>query len=352
MFDLFRRVFGRTLTAGPSTPGRTVSIVIPTYNRADALPATLDGLLLQTHPNFEVVVVVGPCTDTTRKVLARYPTARLVDCPEARVGIARNIGVEAATGDIIVFLDDDAVPRSGWLERLVAAYDDPGVGAAGGFVWDTAKTAMQWRICTCTREGAVDTDAPGLAIDYQQPGADPFLYLAGCNMSVRRELIVQAGGFDEALSSGYDDTDICRWLIDAGWRIALIEDALVDHGYAKNAVRDAEREVRDPYWIVHSYAVFIGHNPPPGATPETLRALVRQFAENWRNSAKWKAQTGLLSVDGMNFFLARIDEAERQGLLDAARPRYRRPFPVHRQRTIRSYRDGLTPVVSPAVQQL
>ena len=88
-----------------------VSVVICTLNRADALAATLECLRLQHHDDFEVIVVNGPSTDGTAERLASLDGAiRRLDNPERNLSRSRNLGVAAAAGELVAFLDDDAVP--------------------------------------------------------------------------------------------------------------------------------------------------------------------------------------------------------------------------------------------------
>ncbi len=319
------------------------SVVVPTYNRAYCLPATLNGLARQTHPDFEVVVVAGPSTDETEMVLDRFPRARVVRCPAARVGLARNLGAAAASGEIVAFTDDDAVPRPEWLALLCAAFEDPDVDAAGGFVWDPAAEAMQWRLCTSTRTGVVETDATGPVSRYLGRGADPFLYLPGCNMSVRRSRLADHGGFDEALSSIYEDTDLCLGIVDAGRRIAVLAEALVDHGFAANATRGEDGAVSDPSRLVHSYAVFIAHNPPPGADRAAVEHLTREHAAHWRATGRWLHDIGKLDPSRRDMFLRRVDEAEAAGLADGAAIRRRHTFPEPDHSAFLKFRAGHGP---------
>ena len=301
--------------------GPVLSVVIPTCNRAASLPGTLAGLQRQSLRGFEVVVVAGPSTDDTDAVLAEFAAVRVVRCPSAQVGLARNLGAEAACGDVLAFIDDDAVPRPDWLERLRRAYDDPAVDAAGGYVWDAVNDRMQWRLCTSTRTGTVDVDASGAPGAYLGRGVDPFLYLPGCNLSVRRSRLASVGGFDEALSSIYEDTDLCLAIVDAGRRIAVCPDALVDHWSAANATRSSDGAVHDPYRLVHSYAVFVGHNRPSG---HDVAALVRDYAEHWRATGRWLAERGALDAAGLDRFVARVGEAQARGMIDGGMPRRRR----------------------------
>ncbi len=89
----------------------TVSVIVNTHNRADHLKRLFDCLSRQTYDNFEVIVINGPSTDHTQQVLDEYASAiRTGTCPEVNLCMSRNIGVRAAAGEIVAFIDDDAVP--------------------------------------------------------------------------------------------------------------------------------------------------------------------------------------------------------------------------------------------------
>ena len=88
-----------------------VSVVICTYNRADSLGATLESLIHQRHADLEVVVVNGPSTDHTLDVLLPWvDRVKVMHCPAANLSMSRNIGIRAAAGEIVAFIDDDALP--------------------------------------------------------------------------------------------------------------------------------------------------------------------------------------------------------------------------------------------------
>lgn len=90
----------------------TVSVVINTHNRGPHLKRLLDALSRQTYDRFEVIVVNGPSTDNTEDVLKQYQSAIRTDkCPIVNLCVSRNIGVRDAAGEIIAFIDDDAVPQ-------------------------------------------------------------------------------------------------------------------------------------------------------------------------------------------------------------------------------------------------
>src|SRR5579862_6348187 len=152
-----------------------VSVVINTYNRAKSLKDTLKALRYQTHDAFEVIVVKGPCTDDTNGTLREFAGGvRVADCPEVHLSKSRNIGVIEASGEIVAFIDDDAIPEPGWLSELVAAYDGPQVGGAGGLVYDHTGFALQYKYSICDRVGGNNFDVKPPFDDYNCRGADPF----------------------------------------------------------------------------------------------------------------------------------------------------------------------------------
>src|SRR5947209_4100053 len=131
-----------------------VSVVIATANRAPSLSRVLDALRHQTFPDFEVVVVMGPCRDETDRVLAeREDWLRVVSNPELNLSKSRNLGIEAAAGEVIAFIDDDAVPEPRWLEELMGAYAASELGGAGGLVYDTTGVNLQYSYAVCDRIG-------------------------------------------------------------------------------------------------------------------------------------------------------------------------------------------------------
>ena len=108
------------------TPAATVSVVINTFNRADVLPRALESLeWIAYSPGFEVVVVDGPSTDTTSEILDHWsPRLKVGTCPLANLSMSRNIGIAMASGDIVAFMDDDAVAEPEWLHQLAQPFAD------------------------------------------------------------------------------------------------------------------------------------------------------------------------------------------------------------------------------------
>ena len=253
-------------------------------------------------------MVAGPSEDGTDAVLAAHPWVRVGRCPERRLGWSRNIGGAMAAGEVVAFIDDDAVPFPDYLDRIAAGYADPGVGAVGGFTHDTVFDRLDWRHCTCTADGLVDINAQPPLERFQMPGADPFLYLPGCVMSLRRAVLAALGGFDERLVYCFDDIDICRRVSAAGWRVVSRPDALVYHGYAASGSRDENRVVRDAYPILLCQVVFVAGRP----------GAVRHWAEHWRRLGDAHLAEGRFTAANHARYCARVEQAVQDGLAAAA----------------------------------
>jgi len=115
--------------------GREVSVVIATYGGARTLKYVLDGLKQQTFEDFEVVAVVKPSADETLELLRERRSEldiKVVIQENGHVVDAEQVGLKHAEGRIIVFFDDDAVPKRDCIEEHVKTYDDPLIGGVAG----------------------------------------------------------------------------------------------------------------------------------------------------------------------------------------------------------------------------
>ncbi len=130
------------------------SVVINTYNRAPYLEDAILGLLQLNYPFFEIIVVNGPSTDNSANVLKKWQgRIKIENVSEVNLSMSRNVGIEKASGDVVAFIDDDAVPHPEWLTKLAVNYANPAVGAVGGFTIDNTGTAYQVKKTVCDRFG-------------------------------------------------------------------------------------------------------------------------------------------------------------------------------------------------------
>jgi glycosyltransferase involved in cell wall biosynthesis len=122
----------KTLTKEPY-----ISVLIPTYKRGHLIGYALEGLRNQIYKNFETLVILKLSGDGTEEVIKKYKNAMNIKLIVQKKGYftdALNLGLEQAEGDIIAFLDDDAIPQSDWLQNHVKTYTEFNVGGVAGNV--------------------------------------------------------------------------------------------------------------------------------------------------------------------------------------------------------------------------
>lgn len=274
----------------------TFSIVINTLDRAENLRKVLASLQrLRYAGQFEVIVVAGPCNDHTADVIAEWaPRIRSASCPIANLSVSRNIGISLARGDVVAFIDDDAIPEPEWLTHLAAAYDDPQVGAAGGIVCDRSGYTFQYEYATATRLAATNWNPQGPSEHSCFPGSYSFPYLQGTNASFRRTALLEIGGFDEEFEYFLDETDVCCRLMDAGFLVKQLANAYVHHEAAPNAVRDHAQVTVASYPILKNTLYFaLKHGLPYHPQGHILQVLADRMKAK-RSDVQFLIRTGKL----------------------------------------------------------
>ena len=185
----------------PSVSELKVSVIIPTFNRADILPAAIESVLKQhSHDPFELIVVDNNSSDGTKEAIDAYvkqsQNIRYLFEPLPGASRARNLGITCARADIVAFLDDDVRAGEGWIETIIDTFDrHPNVTFIGGKVLpDWCETPPEW----LTR----DHWSPLALVDY---GDRPFyvtgdrpVCLVSANLAVRRSAFDKFGLFNDA----------------------------------------------------------------------------------------------------------------------------------------------------------
>lgn len=250
------------------------SIIINTYNRANVLEKTLASLAQLRWHRFEIIVISGPSEDGTLALLEKWQDrVKQAVCPYANLSISRNQGLALASGDWLVFIDDDAMPEPDWLCRLAAYAHNPQIGAMGGFVIDHTGRDYQAQYLVSDQFGVTQNHQQwlGTLLAHEK---NPRYYpsLMGVNTCFRREALQMIGGFDQAYAYYLEETDIVLRLIKAGWLVKTIPDALVHHKFANSHIRH-EKIVTSLYHILRSRAYFASRH---GLHTQGLAAMARQ----------------------------------------------------------------------------
>ena len=202
-----------------------VSIVICSYNGARTIRDCFEGLLQLEYPNYEVIVVDDGSTDATATIAREYPF-RLISTENCGLSSARNTGMEAATGEIIAYTDDDARPDPHWLAYLAATFmNTTHVGVGGPNIAPPGDGA----IADCIAN-APGSPAHVLLTDTEAE------HIPGCNMAFRKDALQAIGGFDPQYRVAGDDVDVCWRLQERGWTLGFNPAAMVWH-HRRNSVR-------------------------------------------------------------------------------------------------------------------
>ena len=223
----------------PAADLRTsVSLIVCTRDRVEDLANCIGRLLaLQPRPE-EIIIVDNSDSGSARSLVEREPALTYVHEPKAGLSIARNTGVRASRGDIIVFTDDDAEPTPNWAAELAYAITENDVDAVTGLVLpaslDTeAASAFQFEL------GGFGSGFLPVMFDQRffeaaRPrGAQVWRIGAGANMAFRRECLERVGLFDERLGAGAsgcsEDSEIWYRILAAGGRCLYEPRAVVFH---------------------------------------------------------------------------------------------------------------------------
>jgi peptidoglycan/xylan/chitin deacetylase (PgdA/CDA1 family) len=222
-----------------------ISIVIPTYNGRNVLARTFPAVLQQevAPGDYEVVVVVDGSTDGTAEFVRKLDPAcalHVVEQPNRGPGAARNAGIKAARGELVLLLDDDMRCDPDLARRHIAAHQR----ARSSLVFGPVRVAPESR--------------PGLATDWMRENLEryfaeiralgphsPFRLWVHSNCSARRDVLLASGGYDESFRWAHEDADLAIRLWQSGVRFVFEQDIVVQLVYTKGAAQlGGERAVR------------------------------------------------------------------------------------------------------------
>lgn len=291
------------------------SIVICTDGRCAALATTLQSLQYLNASDFEVVCVAGPSEDGTAALLATWNgRVKIARNPVCNLSISRNIGIGMAAGEIVAFLDDDAIPESEWLDDLAVAFKDPSVGCAGGFVFNPDGVTFQYRYGTVDRLGRADLSWQRAAPELSFPFTANFPHPLGANSAFRRKALLAVGGFDEEYEYYLDESDVVVRVIDAGWRVAQLERAFVHHKFLPNAIRNEARMITNFYAIIKNQIYFSLMNGLAHHSLHEAIGVARERIVMFGDHINAAYEAGRIGEAERTKFWQDVDRAWRDGL--------------------------------------
>ena len=205
------------------SPAPRISVVVCTYKGAATLSECLVGLQQVSYPDYEVIVVNDGADEAVAAVAKKF-TVRLLDVPHSGLSAARNLGLAAATGEIIAYLDDDAWPDPHWLQYLAHTFATTDYAAVGG---PNVPPPTNQNVANCVAH------APGGPIHVLLSDSEAE-HIPGCNLAIRTSVLRALGGFDPQFHVAGDDVDICWRLTEAGLKIGFHPGAMVWHHRRKS----------------------------------------------------------------------------------------------------------------------
>jgi O-antigen biosynthesis protein len=197
----------------------SITVVICAYNAAASLDECLRHCCALDYPALEIMVVDDGSSDATASIASQYPRARVLQISHAGLSAARNAGLQAATGQLIAYLDSDAYPTPEWLYYLALGVNGPAVVGVGGPNIPPPRDPSGARLVAHAPGGPAHV----LVSD------DRAEHIPGCNMAFWRDTLLECGGFDPIYTTAGDDVDICWRVQDRGLEIAFHPAAHVWH---------------------------------------------------------------------------------------------------------------------------
>jgi glycogen synthase len=290
----------------PEGAAPRVSIIVCTHGDRLASFELLVAALGAQSMAFELVIVLGQVSDRLRAAVAALSgVARVVTCPEPNVSKARNTGIRAAGGDIIVFIDDDAVPgHREWLARLTAPLAAMArIAAAGGAVI-SGYTGVVEIYDGATSLTAFQRYAPGAPGERPPDGGEWYRRVPGGNSAFLSRALLDIGGFDEQYIYFLDEADVCVRLAAKGYEVVAVDDAPIHHFHG-HSVHGGPPRLRSRHLMARSDAYFVMRHAPGGGWRRARAAFASLPAKGHFIEGGLLRQAGQISLTALARFRAR-----------------------------------------------
>lgn len=292
----------------PTQVPPSTSLVIVSHGRPAALALCLKAVALMDHPEAEVIVVA----DTPSLPATAGMAIKTVAFDTANISMARNLGLAQAAGEVVAFLDDDAIPEPDWLFRISLPFLDPRVDAAAGAARGRDGMSWQFRAGWVDPTGTTTRFAPAPETRLFPPGPNGQAISAlGATCAFRRRALAAIGGFRSHHRYHLDETDVCLRLAQAGGWSAVVPEAEVIHGAAASARRTAERVTTDLTEIGASAAAFWRSH----AASADLGALAAALCADQRRRLIAQMLAGTVEPGQVEPILSTLDAGLREGAI-------------------------------------
>jgi len=250
-----------------SAHNQSAAIIICTRDRPADLVRCLESIENQSVIPDEVLVVLGSPESCPPDLCKHFDTLpiRLLDCDEQNISKARNAGLSAAGSEIAIFIDDDARARADWIQSFLNAFDHaPESWAIGGDVFDSRSPPPTPKIeFSRGLISSMGRQIPVYMGSLDKPPRGYLLNVKGCNFALRRQQVMELGGFDPFFAFAFDESDLMLTIQAAGARVVHEPAAAVDHDHTPGHFR--QRHPMDRDWRIEyaSHTMFMLKHTPP-----------------------------------------------------------------------------------------
>ncbi len=236
-----------------------VSFIVVNWNGSAFLEECLTSLLKQTYADFEILVVDNGSTDASFQILEHFPEVIVIRNERNRgFGPANNQALLQARGELIAFVNNDAVLEESWLAHMMAPFDSPDIGMSAGKtlsyfdrqIIDNTGHLLYWDGVNRGR-GRMQKD------EGQFDSIRSALFPSGCACVFRANTLRQIGCFDEDFYLYGDDTEIGLRARLAGWECSFVSAAVAYHRYSGSTDRYDPMKFffveRNRFWVALKY---------------------------------------------------------------------------------------------------
>jgi len=260
-----------------------VSIIVPARNAEAAIADCLRALLRQDiEEPYEIIVVDDGSTDRTAIIAEEFLQVKVLRQAQKGAASARNAGIRAASGNIILFTDADCEPVPHWASTLVNTIITGAAGVKG--TYRTRQRSLTARFVQAEYESKYRRMARLASIDFIDT------YSAG----YKRDALLEAAGFDETISA-VEDQELSFRLAERGYELRLAPEAIVYHTHADTLAKYLSKKFWIGYWKVRVVALHPGRVVSDSHTPQSL-----------------KVQMGLVSAGFLSMLLAPISSQAKK----------------------------------------
>jgi glycosyltransferase involved in cell wall biosynthesis len=270
--------------------GPRVTVIICTRDRPQPLEQCLGALRAQHYRDFDVLVVDNGTADSTAEICRAHGVSCI---REAVPGLtrARNLGARAARGELVAYIDDDAIAEPQWLDALVAEFEDPRTAAVAGRTRYMKAAGEPLVMSGDEADGEVER-RPHRRFDRAVDGWFALACFGGIGdgntMMFRRELLTSVVRFDERIGRGRaidsgDEHVAFMSLISDGFQVVHAPNAVVRHPVPSAVDRRQAKRFRDLRGSI-AYLLFVW-SQFPGHRGDIMRFVAARLARRGRSTS-------------------------------------------------------------------